>query len=192
MSHTARCQPRNRRTSVTETNGLDTARCVGSADRPVSDAYALGMRVICDRPRSVDLDEFLSRPLFAHLATGSQDGPRESPVWFAWEEQVVWIIGSLDTDSFPARVKAEPRCAIGIVDFDPATGLVQHVGFRGRASVESFDPARAKRLLARYLGGDVRGWDPRFRDTLHDASNVFVRFVPETAVARDVSYQAAG
>ena len=28
-----------------------------------------------------DLDEFLSRPLFAHLAHNTEQGPRESPVW---------------------------------------------------------------------------------------------------------------
>jgi len=32
-----------------------------------------------------DADEFLQKPLLAHLATASGDGPRESPVWFVWE-----------------------------------------------------------------------------------------------------------
>jgi nitroimidazol reductase NimA-like FMN-containing flavoprotein (pyridoxamine 5'-phosphate oxidase superfamily) len=146
------------------------------------------MRVIRDRPRSVDLDEFLSQPLFAHLATASDDGPRESPVWFLWEEGALWILGSRRTDSFPARIEGEPRCAVGVVDFDVTTGLVQHVGFRGRATVEELDRERAKRLLARYLGTDEAWWDPRFRETLGDPDTVFVRFGPDTAVTRDVSY----
>ena len=146
------------------------------------------MRVIRDRPRSVDVDEFLSRPLFAHLATASDDGPRESPVWFLWEEGALWILGSRRTDSFPARLERDPRCAIGIVDFDLTTGLVQHVGFRGRATIEKLDEEREKRLLARYLGPDEARWDTRFRESLGDADTVFVRFEPETAVARDVSY----
>jgi hypothetical protein len=29
-----------------------------------------------------DLETFLARPLIAHLATASADGPRESPAWF--------------------------------------------------------------------------------------------------------------
>jgi nitroimidazol reductase NimA-like FMN-containing flavoprotein (pyridoxamine 5'-phosphate oxidase superfamily) len=149
------------------------------------------VRVIHDRPRSVDVDEFLSRPLFAHLATTSEDGPRESPVWFLWEEGALWILGSRRTDSFPARLEREPRCAIGIVDFDLTTGLVQHVGFRGRATVEKLDRGREKRLLARYLGSDETQWDSRFRESLGDAGTVFVRFEPETAVARDVSYLAS-
>ncbi len=51
------------------------------------------MRLIRDRPRSVELDEFLARPLFAHLATVVDGSPRESPVWFLWEHNALWIIG---------------------------------------------------------------------------------------------------
>ena len=148
------------------------------------------MKVIRDRPTSVELDEFLARPLFAHLATSSDEGPRESPVWFLWEDDAIWIIGSRRSDTFPARLEREPRCAIGVVDFAPEWGLVQHVGIRGRATIEPFDPDRAYRLLARYLGAS--NWDPRFRDTLRDPDNLFVRIAPETVVARDVSYQRGG
>jgi nitroimidazol reductase NimA-like FMN-containing flavoprotein (pyridoxamine 5'-phosphate oxidase superfamily) len=150
------------------------------------------MRVIRDRPKSVDLDAFLSRPLFAHLATVSEHGPRESPVWFLWEDGTIWILGSRKTDSFPARLERDPRCAIGVADLDLRTGLVQHVGFRGRATVERLDTARATRLLARYLGADEERWDARFRESLGDLDTVLVRFEPETAVARDVSYLPSG
>jgi hypothetical protein len=56
------------------------------------------MKLIHDRPGTVDLEEFLSRPLFAHLATASEEGPRESPVWFLGEDGAVWIIGSRRDD----------------------------------------------------------------------------------------------
>ena len=78
---------------------------------------------------------------------------------------------------------------MGIVDFDRVRGLFHHVGFRGRATVESFDKQRARRLLVRYLGNREENWDPRFRETLVNPTNILVKFVPETAVARDVSYQ---
>src|SRR4051794_1014521 len=149
------------------------------------------MEVIHDRERSVDLEEFLTRPLFAHLATASEHGPRESPVWFLWEENAVWIIGSRESDSFPARIEADARCAIGIVDFDRTSGLVQHVGMRGRATVEPFNPNRARRLLRRYLGPNERTWDQRFGMTVTRPGAeqaVLLRFVPETIIARDVSY----
>jgi hypothetical protein len=62
---------------------------------------------------------------------------------------------------------------------------------RGRATVEPFDPDVARRLLARYLGRDEQGWEPRFRATLSSPAAeqaVLVRFVPETVVPRDQSY----
>ncbi len=133
------------------------------------------------------LEDLLSRPLFAHLATSSAEGPRESPVWFLWEEGALWVIGNYRTDTFPRRVERDPRCAVGVVDFDPATGLVQHVGFRGRARLAPHDPERMKRLLARYMG-EQRHWDPRFVEILDDPDYIFVRFDPDTAVVRDQSY----
>ena len=60
---------------------------------------------------------------------------------------------------------------------------------RGRASVEPFEPERARRLLQRYLGQRRDAWDRRFRDTLEDPDNVLIRFSPETVVARDQSYE---
>ena len=136
------------------------------------------------------LDEILSRPLFAHLATvESEEGsPRESPVWFLWEDEALWIIGNYESDSFPKRIEREPRCAIGIVDFNVSSGLVQHVGFRGRARLEPHDPRRMKRLLGRYMG-KMRNWDERFVEILDDTRYIFIRFEPETAVVRDQSYE---
>ncbi|MEX2169081.1 MAG: pyridoxamine 5'-phosphate oxidase family protein [Pirellulales bacterium] len=64
------------------------------------------------------LDEVLARPLFAHLATDSEHGPRESPVWFLWEDETLWFIGNYQSDTFPKRIEREPRCAIGVVEFD--------------------------------------------------------------------------
>jgi hypothetical protein len=150
------------------------------------------VKLIRDRPRSVDIDAFLARPLFAHLPTASEDGPRDSPVWFLWEEGSLWIIGSRPVDTFPMRIERDPRCAIGIVDFELASGRVQHVGLRGRATVEPFDAGRASRLLSRYLGERQSAWDGRFLRTLEGQDGeLFVRFVPETVVARDVSYVTA-
>lgn len=134
------------------------------------------------------LEEILARPLFAHLATGSDLGPRESPVWFLWEDEAIWIIGNYKTDSFPVRIEREPRCAVGIVDFNRASGLVQHAGFRGRAQLQPHDAERLRRLLSRYLGASLEEWDERFVKILGDEDYVFVRFEPETAVVRDQSF----
>lgn len=136
-------------------------------------------------------DKLLTRPLFAHLATASEHGPRESPVWFLWEDGALWVIGNYKTDSFPRRIEREPRCAIGVVDFDSSTGFVQHVGFRGHARLEAHDAERMRRLLGRYMG-EPGQWDSRFVKILGDTDYIFIRIEPETAVVRDQSYEVNG
>jgi len=135
-----------------------------------------------------ELDEFLSRPLYAHLAHNSEQGPRESPVWFHWDGQALWIIGGT---SFPANLKRDPRCALGIVDWDPATGLSQHVGLRGQAEVLPFDRALAKTIFRRYFGPDEGAWDGRFdyAGSGEESGLTMVRVIPATVVMRDQSYQ---
>ncbi|MDQ0252676.1 putative pyridoxamine 5'-phosphate oxidase family protein [Evansella vedderi] len=144
------------------------------------------MKIIKNKRWDMDLEEFLKKPLFAHLATAVGDYPRDSPVWFHWEEEKLWIIGTA-TDTFPKRIKNNPKCAIGIIDFNVETGLVLHVGFRGVATVEPFNTAITNRLLSKYLGPDEKNWDPRFRNL--DNSNVLICFVPKTVVVRDQSYK---
>ena len=61
------------------------------------------------------MNDVLTRPLFAHLATASEHGPRESPVWFLWEAGAIWIIGNNKTDSFPARITWSHHCALGVL-----------------------------------------------------------------------------
>ena len=135
------------------------------------------------------VDDFLRRPLFAHLATASEDGPRESPVWFLWEDGAIWLIGN-GRDSFPKRIRKDGRCATGIVDFDLRSGLLQHVGFRGVAKVVPLDRERLYRLLSRYLGDDESTWNPEFRANVIDGLDLMVRFEPTSVVARDQSYFA--
>jgi hypothetical protein len=134
-----------------------------------------------------DLEEFLSRPLFAHLAHLSEQGPRESPVWFHWDGRAVWIIGGT---TFPDNLRRDPRCALGIVDWRPATGLVHHVGLRGTAEVLPFDVGIARTIFRRYFGPDEEDWDRRFDDVFTGELGLeMVRFTPETAVLRDQSYK---
>jgi hypothetical protein len=73
------------------------------------------MELVRDTGSHFDLDEesahrlmnYLTRPLFAHLTTASEHGPRESLVWFLWEDEAIWIIGNRKTDSFPGRIATD-------------------------------------------------------------------------------------
>lgn len=133
------------------------------------------------------LEHILSRPLFAHLSTYHKDCPRDSPVWFLWEDEKIWIIGGYETDSFPKRIEHDPHCAIGIVDYNIKTGLVQHAGLRGKAHLKPQNTERVKRLLGKYMGTKDR-WDPRFTAILGDKKWILICFEPETVVVRDQSY----
>lgn len=137
---------------------------------------------------AVDLGTFLARPLFCFLATASSEGPRVSPLWYLWEDGALWIAVNPELKSYPERIENDSRTAVAIVDFDASRGLVQHVGMRGRASLEAFDAERARRLFRRYLGPEER-WDARFHAVFDRADRYrLVRFEPETVVARDQSY----
>jgi nitroimidazol reductase NimA-like FMN-containing flavoprotein (pyridoxamine 5'-phosphate oxidase superfamily) len=140
----------------------------------------------------VTLETFLDRPLFCFLGTVPDGDPRISPLWFLWEDETVWIIGDR-RKTYPERIERHPETALAVVDFDRTTGAVQHVGMRGRATVEPHDPARADRLLSRYLGPDSDEWDdPFFGDPYEWGDEmVTVRFTPRTVVAHDQSYVPA-
>ncbi len=149
------------------------------------------MRIVGEKANSFDLEEFLSRPLFAHLSTVSESGPRDSPVWFLWRGGAVWIMGNPRENSFQHRLVKDPRCAVGVVYFDVVNGVVQHLGFRGRAEVKPFDRETARQLLAKYLGAKESSWDTRFQESLEDPNAFLIRFTPETVVVRDQSYPPA-
>ena len=104
----------------------------------------------------------------------------------------MWIITDQRTDSFPHRIRADPRCAVSIVDFDRRTGRVHHVGIRGTATVTARDERLARRLLRRYLGPEEAAWDTaRFGPPVGGPDSVLVRVTPVTVVSRDQRYVPA-
>jgi len=105
------------------------------------------------------------------------------------QDGAAWIIARLEGRSYPERVRRDSRTALAGVDFDPATGRVEHVGMRGRSSLEPYDEARAERLLASYLGDDRAEWPEAFVD-LDPGGYRLLRFEPETVLARDQSSPA--
>ncbi|MDS0278977.1 pyridoxamine 5'-phosphate oxidase family protein [Halomicroarcula sp. S1AR25-4] len=142
---------------------------------------------IVENTLDASLGEFLARPLFCFLAQSSESGPRVSPLWFHWDGEQVWLIAMEDGRSYPDRLRQFPESALAVVDFDPKSGRVEHVGMRGTATLEPFDADRADRLLTKYLGPDRGAWDERFRGLDGDGYGL-VRFDPATVVARAQSY----
>jgi catechol 2,3-dioxygenase-like lactoylglutathione lyase family enzyme len=133
-----------------------------------------------------DIEDLLSRPLCANLATFGDAGPCETPVWFLWEEGAIWIIAR-SKSSFAKRLLKDERAAVGIVDFDLKRGFLQHLGMRGAARVLPMDAERRSRLVARYLGSED-AWNSWFKGNVVEHQDVLIKFVPNTVVARDQSY----
>ncbi len=139
-----------------------------------------------------DLGEFLSRPLLAHISTASDRGPRNSVFWFIWEDDALWMILEEGFNTVQARVRKDSRVAVGVVDFDPRTGFLQHVSICGQASLEPWDDDRAGRLLDRYYR-HLEGYAaPPHRPGERAGGRLpmtFLRVVPESVMMRELEYR---
>ncbi|GAB4185859.1 MAG: hypothetical protein Tsb0015_03180 [Simkaniaceae bacterium] len=143
------------------------------------------------RQKDFELDVVLQKPLMAHLSTVEVDEPRDSPVWFIWEDECMWIFGTSE-DSFVRRLKEEPRCALGVVDFDLDKGILRHVGVRGTSQIAKIDEDCLHRFVSKYLGKDREKWNEWFVKNIVDPLDVMVKITPKSMIAKDVSYFKTG
>lgn len=134
-----------------------------------------------------DINTVLNKPLMAHLSSLGNSGPCSSPIWFIYEENKIWLFG-LDTDSFIKRLIKHNKCALSIVDFNLKNGILQHVGIRGVAIVNDIDEQRLHRFVSKYLGHDNKNWNQWFVNNVVNPLNRMVAIIPDTLVAKDVSY----
>ena len=117
-------------------------------------------------PREFDPQAVLGLPLMANLATIAEDGaPRNAPVWFIWEEEALWMLGSAGGSAVKC-IEREPRCAVEIVRFDNEAGILLHLGLRGAATIEPMTADRFRRLLHKYLGPREEDWNGWFIDNV--------------------------
>src|SRR5262245_23426101 len=129
--------------------------------------------------KDFEIEDVLYKPLTAHLSTVDDGAPRDSPVWFLWEDSCLLIFGT-SKDSFVRRLHAEPKCAVGIVEYDLEKGILKHVGIRGTASIASCDKDRLMRFVAKYLGQDKQNWNPWFIENIVNPLDIMIRVVPES------------
>lgn len=137
------------------------------------------------------VDLVLRKPLMAHLATTHDGAPRSSPVWFLYRDGFLWLFGTR-RDSFVKRLKQEPRCALSIADFDLEPGVLLHVGIRGTARVTEVDAKRLDLFVSKYLGEDKSAWNTWFVKHVVDPIDQMVQVIPESTVAKNVSYFKTG
>jgi general stress protein 26 len=141
-----------------------------------------------------DPADVLTMPLMASVATVAEDGaPRNAPMWFIWEEDAIWLLGTRTTSTVK-RLQHDPRCAIEIVHFDNEAGVLLHLGLRGRATVEPMLPERFRRLLQKYLGEEAH-WNPWFIENvaaIDDPDGRLIRLRPDSFFTNNVSYFRTG
>jgi nitroimidazol reductase NimA-like FMN-containing flavoprotein (pyridoxamine 5'-phosphate oxidase superfamily) len=130
----------------------------------------------------MELDNFLSRPLLAFVATR---GPTVRPVWFLYEAGVFWWLTG-GWARLPGVLAENPEVALVVVDWNLETGDIIQVHATGSGEIIDFDADRERRLLTRYLGPNRELWDERFRGT--DPTVRFVRLRPDEIRIRDLSY----
>jgi nitroimidazol reductase NimA-like FMN-containing flavoprotein (pyridoxamine 5'-phosphate oxidase superfamily) len=132
------------------------------------------------------VEEFLARPLVAHLAAA---GPTVRPIWFLWDGAAFWwLTGSWSRlDQILAN---DPAVALVIDSCDLATGEVLQVTVHGHAEVVPWQREIAVRKLSKYLGADQSRWpDERFRQPIEDGSSRLIRLKPDhPPVLRDLSF----
>lgn len=133
------------------------------------------------------LDEFLTRPLVARVAT---TGPSVRPVWYLWEAQAFWWLTG-DWSRLGTILRRDPSVALVVDTCELESGTLLQVTARGRAEVLAFDAERARRWGSRYLGPDERSWGRFARGVFEDPTTRFVRLAPVTLRARDLSYAPA-
>lgn len=141
--------------------------------------------------KDFEIDTVLCKPLMAHLSTVSGKEPRESPVWFIWEQSSMWIFGT-EGDSFIKRLRNEPKCAVSVVEFDLNHGILKHVGIRGISKIHPIDQDRLSRFVSKYLGDDKDKWNKWFVEHIVDPLNAMVQIIPTSIVAKNVSFFKTG
>lgn len=144
-----------------------------------------------DRPMpmendTVDVDRFLARPLTAHVASITPEGPRVRPVWFLWEGGSFWILSGV-WSALRGQIEDDARVSIVVDVADLGSGEVIQVIAIGRADVQPYDAERARRKLIRYLGDDLREYGERFDPKSMSDDTVFIRISPTSMRAKDLS-----
>ena len=129
-----------------------------------------------------EIDEFLSRPVFAKIGTLLGDGsPYVSPIWFLWEENTILLEGRKGFGGEPAKwvenLEVDPRIAILInTEEDPYTRVL----IIGRAEIQDPPPSDWQetdmRRAVKYLGEEGA---KRYKSTLPPMPGARIRVRPE-------------
>ncbi len=136
----------------------------------------------------VTVEEFLSRPIAARVAT---TGPTIRPVWFHWDGDAFWWLAAKGS-GVEESLRTGPQVALVVDTCDVTTGEMLELTVSGPAEVLPMSWEIAFRILARYLGTDSALWpEEGFIDLLYEPGSRLVRLRPQEAVElHDLSFRA--
>jgi general stress protein 26 len=138
--------------------------------------------------------QLLERPLMANVASVAADGtPRNAPMWYIWEENAIWLLGSSSSSSIK-RLKIKPNCAVEIIDFNREDGILLHLGLRGVATIMPMDRKSLSTSAQKYVE-NPENWNAWFTNTvakIDDPAGRLIRLKPDTTFTNNVSYFKTG
>ncbi len=130
-----------------------------------------------------DLNDLLSKPLVAKLATASRNGDiRITPIWFGHRDGAL-LMSTFEDSAAVRNIKRNPKCSVLVDSVDwPYIG----VHFWGAASIEGpeNDPDAIGRLFAPYVG-DLAGATEYGKKLIGWGKRVFIRFRPQRSTTWD-------
>lgn len=117
---------------------------------------------------SPDVEELISdTTLMAHLATSVDDRPHVAPVWYAYNDGMIFV---LTGGQKLANIERNPRVAVSI-EKNTDGDAEWMVTLLGTATIQT-EPTRineaARKVIAKYLGPDEEAWPEYYRRSLTD------------------------
>ena len=134
---------------------------------------------------SHQVEDFLTHQLLGRLATSTPDGqPHVVPVWFLWEEGVIWISSYRSTRKV-IDISNNNKCALVVDIENPGDGLTAVV-IEGMAELVStpidWVKQRIKLIYIKYLG--LEGLEKNDPQTwLNSSENVLIKLTPKKVKA---------
>lgn len=127
-----------------------------------------------------EIDEFLSRPNVAVIATMDPDGqPHAVPIWYEWTSGEIVVHTGLRSRKY-RNLRRNPRVTLCI---DEKTPPYRAVVLYGRAEITvGTDDERTRRLAVAYLGTQSGS---AYADSLRGQRMVIVRVKPERIISWD-------
>lgn len=130
-----------------------------------------------------ELDEFLTAERTCRVATVSENGPHNTPLWFVWDGEAMWFTSLVRSQRWTDMAR-DPRVAV-VVDAGAEYGELRGVEIRGRVEGVGEAPRtgepnpaleKPESLLAdKYMGGQM----------YHDGRHAWLKLTPEKITSWD-------